>query len=148
MSDSMDVEWANDSEDKQGLLSGESSNSRQWPNNGKGSRRKHIVHLVALYSIIFILAVCLIWDVLFQKDPSLAVYCNYFPKTRDEILGGFYLLTLVISAAPANSVVAYKTVKYTPGMPGELSPYQGEPTPESTKLWEDLYVGTESVRRL
>jgi hypothetical protein len=36
-------------------------------------------------------------------------------------------------------------VKYTLGMPGELSPYQGEPTPENNKLWEDLYVGTKLV---
>lgn len=52
---------------------------------------------------------------------------------------------LVLNIAPADSVISYKTTVFTPGMPDNLSPYQGEPTPENNKLWEDLYVGKKQV---
>ena len=78
MTDSMDIEWANDSEDKRGLLSPDLLNERQWSIDAHHSRRKHIIHLVILYSVNFIVTVCLIWAVFYRKDPSLAVYCTYF----------------------------------------------------------------------
>jgi len=122
MTDSMDVEWANDSEDKQGLLQQDSLKVMQWSMNERQLRRKHNIHLLTLYSVNFIVTICLVWTFFSKKDPSLAIY------------------------SPANSVVSYKTMRYTPGMPGELSPYQGEPTPESNKLWEDLYVGISASK--
>jgi hypothetical protein len=46
-----------------------------------------------------------------------------------------------MNTAPADSAISYKTTVFTPGMPDDMSPYQGEPTPENNKLWEDLYLG-------
>lgn len=87
MANSMDIEWANDSEDKQGLLSQDPSNVRQWSVNDRYSRRKHIIHLVILYSVNFVISVCLIWSVFYRKDPSLAVYCMSFFIAQVQLRG-------------------------------------------------------------
>lgn len=44
-----------------------------------------------------------------------------------------------LRVAPASSAIRYKNVLTSSGVQEDLSPYQGPPTEENNKLWDDLY---------
>jgi len=118
----MDLESIDSEEDKQGLLDPNLRSVRRWSNNASRSGRCHTLHLVVLYMVNIIVTISLLWSIFHKKDPSTSIY------------------------SPADSAISYKTTVFTPGMPDNPSPYQGEPTPEKNKLWEDLYVGVGASR--
>jgi hypothetical protein len=48
-------------------------------------------------------------------------------------------MLMLRKAVPAQSSIRYKNVVFTSGIDGDLSPYQGLPTPENNALWVELY---------
>jgi hypothetical protein len=48
----------------------------------------------------------------------------------------------IVPIAPAQSVLADQIVKFTGAFGTEKSIYQGDPSPEVDKAWEDLYQST------
>lgn len=94
------------------------------------------LHIVSLYSMIFILLTAFV--VFFAKqgglchNPSLQLYCTYFKQIIDG-WGNFSQF-----AAPANDIVRYKTVTFD-GYFFEPSPYTRLGKEEKNKNWEALY---------
>lgn len=134
---SIDMESLDSEEDKQGLLDPSSRSVRRWSNYASHSGRWHAIHLFVLYVINLILVITLLWSMLRRKDPSMAIYCQFFSVVLNWWIAAYWVMKI----APADPAISYKTTIFTPGQPHNPSPYQGEPTPEKNKLWEDLYVG-------
>lgn len=44
-----------------------------------------------------------------------------------------------VPPAPATSAIRYKDVPWTAGVEDDMSAYQGPPSEENNRLWEDLF---------
>ena len=100
-------------------------------------RRTRRLHLGVLYFMNAMLMVALVVTSTSKYhaciDPSLKTYCINPQEwnIRQE---------LTKDAAPANVAVEYEEVMFH-DLPGEWSPYFGEPNDEKDRLWDELYTG-------
>jgi hypothetical protein len=48
--------------------------------------------------------------------------------------------------APAASVIRYKNIRWTAGVADDRTPYQGWPSDENNRLWQELYDRMKGVK--
>jgi len=105
-----------------------------------GLRRGHKWCLFALVTLSLLLNVMLlsIGAFLYQRrgpaSPIFpqALYCKY----HHSVMGSFRSPDL----APAQDVLKYEVVKFDTAFGHGKTKYQGDPSPELDKLWEDLFL--------